>query len=102
MLKCSSERWVCGRQSLSAATATSPRLSVFSHDIFLHISHRTEHFRQRRCPFYRVFAGSHRTRCEQTAESGVHSIVVDLVVAVDWIEGACPSVERVNHGYFEL
>src|SRR6267378_5848286 len=28
MLKCSSERWVCAPQSLSAATSTSPRLSV--------------------------------------------------------------------------
>src|SRR5882762_5546354 len=28
MLKCSSERWVCAPQSLSAGTSTSPRLSV--------------------------------------------------------------------------
>src|SRR5215469_15469099 len=28
MLKCSSERWVCAPQSLSAGTFTSPRLSV--------------------------------------------------------------------------
>src|ERR1700722_4539668 len=28
MLKCSSERWVCAPQSLSAGTSTMPRLSV--------------------------------------------------------------------------
>src|SRR3984957_5762524 len=28
MLKCSSERWVCAPQSLSAGTSTTPRLSV--------------------------------------------------------------------------
>src|SRR3981081_3926017 len=28
MLKCSSERWVCAPQSLSAGTSTPPRLSI--------------------------------------------------------------------------
>src|SRR5260370_40643443 len=28
MLKCSSDRWVCAPQSLSAGTLTSPRLSI--------------------------------------------------------------------------
>src|SRR5262249_11752426 len=38
MLKCSSERWVCAPQSLSAGTSTTPRLSVSRRMLLIMIS----------------------------------------------------------------